>query len=187
MTKNAIVLCYDPSLSQKYWKSLFRPLKDIFQSRLVFVEKSFKQKLKMEDLISWGKTNYPGCKIVYFLDKSFTMRNQAFGGYANENVALVKIQPELKVPSACRSSKLVKVPWYNAMLVATIHEISHMFGLNHCSTPKCVMAKYICNRNSGFCWPCIARRSKFYRSKIFCDECYAKLRFSEITASNQFT
>ena len=182
---NSLVLCYNPSLSMKYWKSLFQPLKKIFQSPMIFVEKCFKQD-KMKNLVSWGKTNYPNCKIVYFFDRSFRMNNQLFSGYASENVALVKIQPELKVPAACHSSKLVKVPWYNATLVATIHEISHVFGLNHCSTPKCIMAKYACSRNLEFCWPCIAQRSKFYRSKIFCDECYAKLRFSKITASNQF-
>jgi hypothetical protein len=178
--ENSIILCYSPSISSKYWKSLFNPLKDIFQSRLIFVNKSTKEK----DLTSWGRTNYPNSKIVCFLDRSFRMKDQAFSGYASENVALVKIQPELKVPLNCRSSKLIKVPWYNATLVAAIHEISHLFGLSHCSTPKCVMAKYTCNRNSGFCWPCVARRSKFYRSKIFCDKCYAKLRSSEIPASN---
>jgi hypothetical protein len=181
---NAIVLCFSPSLSMKYWKSLFRPLKNVFQSSIIFVKKNFEQELKMDSLISWGKTNYPGSKIVYFFDKSFRMKNRAFSGYANENVAMVKVQPALMVPSTCRSSKLIGVPWYSTTLVATIHEISHMFGLSHCSTPKCVMAKNVCERNSGFCWPCIARRSKLYRSRIFCKECYDKLKLSEIMTSD---
>ncbi len=184
---NAIVLCYDPSLSSKYWKSLFQPLKKIFQSPILFAEKSFKEELKMEHLISWGETNYPNCKIVYFHEKYFGMSNKLFSGYADKMISLVKIQPDLTVPIGCRSNKLVKVPWYRVTLVVAIHEIAHMFGLNHCSNPKCVMAKLPCKRNSGYCWPCIARRSKFYRSKIFCNECYAKLRSSEISTSDQFT
>lgn len=181
-----IVLCYNPSLSSKYWKSLFQPLKKIFQSPLLFVEKSFERELKMRDLTSWGKINYPNCKVVYFLDKYFQMNNQVFSGYANETIGLVKIQPDLTVPLGCRSDKSVKVPWYRATLVVTIHEIAHMFGLTHCPTPKCIMAKTTCRGTPRFCWPCIARLSKYSRSRIFCEKCYNKLRFSKITASNKF-
>jgi hypothetical protein len=181
---NSIVLCYTPALSSKYWRSLFAHLKEIFQSPIVFVDRGFEGKLKMENLISWSKTNYPNCKIIFFDENYFQSHNQAFNGYADGNVALVRIQPELMVPLNCRSEKFTKVSWYNATLVAAVHEIAHMFELNHCSSQKCVMAKLSCKSNSGYCWPCVARRSKFYRSRIFCDECYTKLRFAEVATSD---
>lgn len=55
--KGFIVLCYNPSLSSKYWKSLFQPLKKILQSMGYSIKAEFIER-ELGTRVTWGKCQY---------------------------------------------------------------------------------------------------------------------------------
>jgi hypothetical protein len=173
-----LILCdtTNMSYSPKYWKTLFKPIEKIYRVKLIFRKNNFNGKLKMKELRLWAKSSYPNDKVVYLVGNRFQIGYNAFKGYANDPICLVEIQPKLRVPRSCCSDKTILVPWYRATLAICIHEIAHLYGLEHCSNRKCIMGIVRCEGKIRHCWRCISRLSCYPRSKIFCKECFDKLR-----------
>ena len=114
-------------------------------------------------------------KIVFFQDNLLNINNIICNGYAEKDIAIIKIQPNINGFIRCNSDKTVKISWKYSTLFCCIHEIAHMFGLIHCSNKRCIMGVINCKNYQRYCMYCISNR-KVDPSKIFCKDCYKKIK-----------
>ena len=115
--------------------------------------------LKFDLKIVFNKdTNLPCIKLV---DEILNPKNDASSatiGYADlkNNIAYVKYPFSEPVKSICFPNAK-KIQNTNLFVLTCLHEALHLIGINHCSSPKCVMAKLNCKSSkSGYCLSCLS-------------------------------
>lgn len=118
-------------------------------------------------------------KFLYNKYKEFLMKKSNFvlgvsaldGYYYNLNFVFGLANREMKVASiyAKRLKNNDQSKYRNRLLKESIHEVGHLFGLNHCNTNKCVMnfsnnVEDVDNKYPDFCDKCKSNLMQFYES-----------------------